>query len=273
MATKFLYMDEQYIDLRTFRSGQASVRPEYTSLTGVLIPSGIHSVFRARFYALVADALGTKITIVIPQLTEIHASRLFPEHDDITRFSFLEGVVKLSVDMDFHVYRVGYYNSTELKSILHKPKDIVGLCFGSLLQCLQSELEANEIWPVMETDRSTDQDRMFAGQIQTIDYLTAMIGKKLVSVDNSNLGELHYSTKRSAYGTIADSIAYLLDARFLKAAGYSLTPFKERLAEIALGLERSIVFDEIIELQFNAPPSGYVGKGPYRYMSRIQPKD
>ena len=71
----------------------------------------------------------------------------------------------------------------------------------------------------METDNLREQDRLFAGAIQNIDYLSIVIGNAIMSIKNENLGELHYSTKRSAYGTIADCVSYLLDAKFLRSLG------------------------------------------------------
>ena len=87
MTTKFFYMDEQYSDHRTYHGGQVPQRRECVSLTGVLIPTGIHGAFRRRFYKAVAAALDIK-NYTIPALPEIHASKLFPEHSDEVKFQF-----------------------------------------------------------------------------------------------------------------------------------------------------------------------------------------
>lgn len=272
MATKFLYMDEQYIDPNTHRNGETSRRKKCVSLTGVLIPTDIHRTFRSRYYQAVGRALGGSNDF--PELPVIHASRLFPDHTDDVKYQFLEEIVQICADLEFRVFRVGYYVTPQLISVLNigNPQKILSLCFSSLLFCLEEELAKNEIWPVMETDNSSHQDRIFAGLIQTTDYISAVIGPGPLSIDNGNLGELHYSTKRSAYGTVTDCISYLLDAgSSVEALATFTSPFKQRLAEIAANLGPLTAFNEIIEMNFEPPPHGYVAKGPLRYGVPIAP--
>lgn len=272
MATKFLYMDEQYIDPNTHRNGETSRRKKCVSLTGVLIPTDIHRTFRSRYYEAVGKALGDSNDF--PELPVIHASKLFPDHSDDVKYQFLEEVVQICADLNFRVFRVGYYVTPQLVSVLkcNKPQKILNICFSSLLFCLEEELAKNEIWPVMETDNSSHQDRVFAGLIQTTDYISAVIGTGSLSINNENLGELHYSTKRSAYGTVTDCISYLLDARSsVESLGAIASPFKQKLAEIAAKLEPLTAFNEIIEMNFEIPPHGYIAKGPFRYAFPIAP--
>lgn len=272
MDTKFFYMDEQYIDPKTYRNAHAPQRRPCVSLTGVLIPTDIHAGFRKRFYQAVTTALDIRDN-VIPAMPEIHASDLFPGLRDEVKFNFLEEVVTICTEMNFRIFRVGYFETPQLISMLKDRRGILSVCFFGLLSCLKDELSRNEIWPVMETDNSPEQDRTFAGQIQSIDYLTSITGGKSMSIDNGNLGELLYSTKRSAYGTVTDCISYLLDARFLQSLGPIASPFKQKLAAIALKLEPLIVFNEIIEMKFESPPLGYISNGPIRYVVRVEPKD
>lgn len=273
MATKFLYMDEQYINPDTYRDGQTSRRKKCVSLTGVLIPTDIHGTFRSRFYKAVAKALGVTNKI-IPAMPEIHASNLFPDHSNDVKYQFLEEIVKICADLNFRVFRVAYHETPQLIDMYKNSKRILGLCFTSLLFCLEEELAQNEIWPVMETDNSPSQDRIFGGLIQDIDYMSTVVGTKSISIDNGNLGELHYSTKRSAYGTVTDCISYLLDARsFVQSGGSIASPFKQKLAEIAANLEPLIAFNEIIEMKFENPPHGYIASGPLRYAVPITPAD
>ncbi len=265
-------MDEQYVDRNTYRGGQVPQRRQCVSLTGVLVPVGIHRAFRNRFYMAVATALNVNDNI-IPIMPEIHASRLFPEHSDEVKLQFLKELVAICADLKFRIYRVGYFETSQITEMCKDRKGILSLCFSGLLHCLEGELARNEIWPVMESDNSAQQDCVFAGTIQNIDYLTTVIGSAIMSVNNDNLGELHYSTKRSAYGTIADCVSYLLDASFLQSLGLIRSPFKAKVAEIAFGLKSTIAFDEIIELKIERPPQGYVGKGPLRYAYPITPTD
>jgi hypothetical protein len=51
-----------------------------------------------------------------------------------------------------------------------------------------------------------------------------------------------------------------------------LTPFKQRLVEIAQPLDKVVGFEEIITMQFTQPPTDYVADGPHRYAIRLDPK-
>ncbi|MEM1045414.1 MAG: hypothetical protein AAGL24_04655 [Pseudomonadota bacterium] len=265
-------MDEQYVDPKSYRDGPACQRRRCISLTGVLIPANIHGIFRSRFYGAVATALDIDDNI-IPKIPEIHAVELFPDQNDEAKFQFLEDLVALCVELNFQIYRVVYYETPKLLRSFQDRKEILGLCFSGLLHCLENELARNEVWPVMESDNSPKQDKLFAGHIQCIDYLSFLIGNESMSIDNGNLGELHYSTKRSAYGAVTDCISYLLDAKFLRSLDITASTFKQKLAEIAMKLEPLIMFDEIIEMKFEKPPPGYVSQGPYRYVFPITPTD
>ena len=72
-----------------------------------------------------------------------------------------------------------------------------------------------------------------------------------LSLDNKNIGEVLFSTKNSAYGAAVDFAAYLLHLRHLREQGYKMTPFKERLADIAAPLDAIIGRNEVIEMQFS----------------------
>ena len=270
MQTKFIYMDEHYSDPNTYRSNVIHRRQAATSLTGVTVPVSIHRNFRKQYYQAVAEAI-SRADNVIQSLPIIHASNLFPDRDDFVKLDFLRKIVFMTIEFGLKVYRVGYYETPELVQTTGGRTGILGLCFSSLLYCLSEELAENELWPVMETDRSASQDEAFAGHIQRIDYFTALIGKANVLIDNANLGELHYSSKKSVYGAVTDCISYLLDARSLKSAGAAITPFKKQIAAIADGLTPSIVFDEIITMKFEEPPYGYRAQGPFRYMTPLVP--
>jgi hypothetical protein len=105
-----------------------------------------------------------------------------------------------------------------------------------------------------------------------LDYMTVRLGKESVSVDNRNLGEVLYTTKRSAHGSVVDCVAYLLHLAFLRSIGHTQTAFKQRLADIASGLSSAIACDEVIELKFEHPPTGYTPTGPIRFAFPMTPK-
>jgi hypothetical protein len=149
---------------------------------------------------------------------------------------------------------------------------ILGLCFQGLLDVLKTEMRTSQIWPVMEIDRSPKQDRAFAGTIRWLDHMTVRL-PGIVSIDNQNIGEVLYSTKQSAHGTVADFVAYLRHAAYLGRENLvPLTPFKQRLVEIAQPLDKVVGFEEIITMQFTQPPTDYVADGPHRYAIRLDPK-
>jgi hypothetical protein len=246
LAVKFLFMDEKYAD------PQLPPALRVTSLTGLLVAVENHATFRAQFYALltkvVRDQQGT-----ISSLTVIHAAKMFPEFggDDARRFEFVEGLVDIVVAARARLFRVGYVWSAKMQSTFKTEKAVLGLCFDGLLRVLAGELKGNQIWPVMETDHTTQQDQTFAGFIRNLDYFTVRIDPANMSMDNKNIGEVLFSTKNSAYGTAVDFAAYLLHLRYLRKQGLTMTPFKERLADIAEPLDAIIGREEIIEMQIS----------------------
>lgn len=264
--TKFLFMDERYAD----NSLPAPLRA--TVLTGVLMPTDTHRQFRDRFYELVITALGDTEN-VISAMPAIHASELFPEKNDGIRFDFLTGIVDLIVRLQFPIYRIGYTVSHAARVFKKGERETLSLCFMGMLFCLKEQLETHTIWPVMEYDGTALQDQGFAGTVQGLSYYASRIGPQNCSIDNANLGEVLYTTKRSASGATVDCVAYLLHARHLREKGVALSPFKARLAEIADPLSSVIAFDEIIDLKQEHPPKGHRGNGPIRYVVRIEPHD
>lgn len=257
MTTKFLYMDERF-------SSTADPR-RYVALTGVLIPAGLHREFRRRFYELLKPAIGLGDG-VIPDIPKIHAAELFPNQRDDVKLMWFNGIVKMCQDFSLKVFRIGYYDSAQLRATVKNDQGMLGLCFSSLLQCLGSELDQNEIWPVMEASNPHQQDVHFAGLVQRVDYYTALLPNRAISINNENLGELHYVTKRSIYGATADCVSYLLDAHFLVSSGTDVSAFKRSLGGAAEGLVSMAATNEIIEMKFNRPPFDYKPNGPYRYM-------
>lgn len=265
--TKFLFMDEKYPDQTARKCARV------TSLTGLLVPARSHGPFREAYYGIIVETLQCNAKH-IRSLPQIHASNLLPElgNDDDSRFAFLNKIVQVVLDFNFKIYRVGYINDKRFKMLHGKEKGIVGLCFLSLLFCLKEELDAAPIWPVMETDRSDLQDLQFPGLVQNVDWLTSA-SLASVSIDNTNLGEVLYSTKRSAHGSVVDCLAYLLHLDYLKSSAIKQTAFKEGLANIASKLQPAIVINETIRMTFAPPEPGLICKGPIRYMHPVVPAD
>jgi hypothetical protein len=161
---KFLFMDETYMALT--EPGSATV------LTGLLVPAAAHAEFRKGYHDLLSRVVPTEPNIIPPVLT-VHAPSLFPEldDDDAPRVAFLEGIVDLCLRLDFRIYRVGYYNTERLRTVLKTDRDVVGLCFLGFLWALGPELQEGPVWPVMECDHSPEQDYRFAGQVRGIEHL------------------------------------------------------------------------------------------------------
>lgn len=244
---KLLFMDEKYAD--------PALPPamRVTSLTGILVDPETHASFREQFYSLL-NKIRSDPDNAISALTAIHAAELFPEYgnDDSRRIEFVEGLVDLMVANQIRIFRVGYVWSPKMKELFKTEKAVLGICFDGILRTLTNELKANQIWPVMETDRTSIQDQTFAGFIRNLDYYTTRLSAASMSLDNSNLGEVLFSTKNSTYGTCVDFAAYLLHLRFLKSQGLTLTPFKEQLAAIAAPLGEVTERNETIEMQIAA---------------------
>lgn len=231
MITKFLFMGEKYADRK------APPKAQVTSLTGVLIPAAVHRVFRERFYGLVADAIGDPDHTISKWPHElIHASELLPDSTDKERFSFFEGLVSLVNELEFGIYRIGYFGTRQNVSGLGGESGIIATCFLKMLHVLKDGIADSQVWPVMEIDHSNRQDQCFAGMVQMSDYAFSRFGGEDWWVSNANFGEVLYITKRSGYGALVDCVAYLLHARWLRSIDPVQTPYKERLAEIASNL-------------------------------------
>ena len=235
-------MDEKYADQGAPPQARA------ISLTGVLVPATVHPEFRRQYYKLLAVALGATKT-QIPAIPKVHAASLLPDATDDVRYVFLEGIVSAVCRLGFRTYRVGYLKTPEIMNLFKSEKNVVGICFSSMLRCIVPELTTSIIWPVMESDGSEVQDLSFAGSVQFMDYITPLVGQVNVTISNENLGEVLYTRKRSAHGAVVDCVGYLLHLKWLRSIGQTQTPYKERLADIAEGLMPAVAYDEIIRMR------------------------
>ena len=241
----FLYMDEKYPDAK------APPPMQVTSLTGLLIASDQFIGFRDAFFKIVPgfDQGPDKLPV------EIHAGDLFPGRPDEEHFRFYSGLVSLVNDFKCSVYRHGFNFVPDHELLRKRQKDLLGLCFRSMLISVEDFEHFGQIWPVMETDRSKEQDEAFAGYMRWMDQVTAYLNRsgdgveELVEedymVDNSRFGDLHYVTKKSIGGIAADCVAYLLHGKWLVENGFPTTDYKARLAAIASTLNPAIVDDYI----------------------------
>jgi len=237
-------MDEKYADPKLPAAMQI------TSLTGLLVTADNHAIFRAQFYGLLTKIMGDLENTISP-LPVVHAADMFREFgsDDSKRYAFTEGLVDIIAATGAQIFRVGYVWSAKMRNTFKTEQAVLGICFGGLLRMLSEELAAHQIWPVMETDRTAMQDQTFAGSIRNVDYYTVRLDWVTMTLDNKNLGEVLFSTKNSAYGAAVDFAAYLLHLRHLRSHGLAMTPFKERLADIAAPLDASVRRNEVIEMQ------------------------
>ena len=244
-AVAFLYMDEKYPDTN------APPLMQVTSLTGLLISSDKFPRFRHELLKIVPGFdEGAKNFDV-----EIHASNLFPNRSDEDHFQFYSGLVSLVNDFECSVYRRGFNFIPDHPLLRKEEKNLLGLCFRSMLISVNEFAYYAQIWPVMETDGSKDQDRNFAGYIRWMDQATAYLQtfgdgvEQLIDddylVDNSRVGDLHYVTKKSIAGVAVDCLTYLLHCKWLDEKGFPITSYKARLAAIASALRPSIIDDYV----------------------------
>ena len=241
----FLYMDEKYPDTKAPPSMQV------TSLSGLLIASDQFMRFRDEFFRIVPGLDQGADNFPV----EIHAGNLFPGRPDEEHFQFYIGLVSLVNDFNCSVYRRGFNFMPDHELLRKRQKDLVGLCFRSMLISVDDFEYFGQIWPVMEIDRSKEQDENFAGYMRWMDQATAYLNwvgdgvEELIDedymVDNSRFGDLHYVTKKSIGGIAADCLAYLLHCKWLYEKGFPTTGYKSRLAAIASTLRPSIVDDYV----------------------------
>ena len=237
----FLYMDEKYLDT------QSPHEMQVTSLTGLLVPADVYPQLRDGLLRLSPYFVegASRFDAII------HASNLFRDLPDGEHFKFYRGLVHLINDLGCMIYRRGY-NFVPAHELLRKNQNLlIGYCFRSMLIAVQDFEDTAQIWPVMEIDRSSTQDELFAGYVRFMDGATAYLEsigegvEELIDddymVDNERLGDLHYVTKRSVAGMAVDCVTYLLHFKWLKERGFPLTAYKTELAEIASELHPSTV--------------------------------
>ena len=244
-AIAFLYMDEKYPDV--------NARPEMqvTSLTGLLVASDTFSSFRDGFFKILPGfEEGAKSFDV-----EIHASNLFPSRSAEEHFEFYGGMVSLINELDCRIYRRGFNFVPSRQLLRNHERDLLGLCFRSMLIAVEDFEDYAQIWPVMEIDGSKSQDRNFARYMRWTDHATAhlrTIGngvEELIDddymVDNSRFGDFHYVTKKSTAGNTVDCLAYLLHCMWLEEKGFQMTAYKSRLAAIGSTLRPALIDDYV----------------------------
>ena len=240
-AVAFLYMDEKYIDQR------ASSAVQVTSLTGLLVAANTYPRFRDGFLKIVPGFDEGPRNLV----AEIHASKLFLDESVDVHFEFYRRLVWLINELECGVYRRGFNFIPSHPTLRKNEKKLVGLCFRSMLIAVNDFEDYAQIWPVMETDRTNEQDETFAGYVRWMDQATAYLNavgdgvENLIDddymVDNFRFGDVHYVTKKSIAGNAADCIAYLLHCKWLNEMGFPISNYKSQLAAIAADLNPSIV--------------------------------
>jgi hypothetical protein len=231
----FLFMDESF--------GDTKRHAEPVVLTGILVSAADHAPIRTGYLELLLAASPGEEGIV-EQQSEIHAVSLFKSSNgnDAQRFQFFNGIVDLVLRYKIEAYRVGYYYTPELASVFRTKKNLLSLCLLEILSSVTKVHGSEQIWPVMETDRSDVQDLHFPAMVGSLSYYGARVGKESISIDYTNLGELLYSTKHSKIGSIVDCVAYLRRATEQQAVG-GASEFKQRLAEIGRRLDPSMTLD------------------------------
>ena len=241
----FLYMDEKYLD------ANAPPEMQVTSLAGILVAADKYPLFRDRLLRLIPGFDQGAESFEM----EVHASDLFRDRPEEEHFAFYKGLVQLVHELGCKVYRRGF-NFDPGHDVLRKNQaDLVWLCFRSMLIAVEDFDDSAQIWPVMEIDRTSAQDRNFAGYVRWMDHATAYLDmtgdgvEELIDddymVDNARFGDLHYVGKKSVVGCAVDCLVYLLHQKWLDERGFSLTSYKARLALIASGLNSSVV-DEFV---------------------------
>ena len=250
MTTSFLFLAERQTDTKAPPDAQV------TSLTGILVPSEAHGSLRTRVLRLISETVDG-LDDPVSGLGRVVPGNLLPEQDDPARAAFLEGLVSLVNASGAAVYRIGYRKTygtiSQLEYLcgsadLVTGQNLVGLCLSSIVRCMRKELGTSRIWPVVERTEGPGWSAI------TMPVETPF--------DDPNLGDVLYGSKRSAHGTTAECVAYLLHLGWLRSMGVRQMPFAEELAGIAAGLDPLIAVNEVIDLKVQQPPPGYAAEGP-----------
>ena len=247
----FLYIDEKYLDI------QAPPEMQVTSLTGLLVSAETYPLLRDRLFRILPGFHEGSRNFDI----EVHASNLFRDRPDEEHFEFYRGLVATVNELNCRVYRRGFNFTPGHQLLLKNEKDLLGLCFRSMIIAVDDFEYDAQIWPVIEIDYTEVQYRNFAGYMRWTDHATAylkMIGdgvEELVDddymVDNARFGDLHYVSKKSIVGCAVDCLVYLLHCKWLSDMNFPMTDYKSRLADIASSLEPSVVDDFVGSFRTN----------------------
>ena len=247
----FLYIDEKYLDT------QAPPEMQVTSLTGLLVSAETYPLLRDRLFKILPGFHEGSRNFEI----EVHASNLFRDRPDEEHFEFYRALVAIVNELNCKIYRRGFNFAPGHQLLLKNEKDLLGLCFRSMIIAVDDFEHDAQIWPVIEIDYTEVQDRNFAGYMRWTDHATAYLKmiedgvEELIEddymVDNARFGDLHYVSKRSIVGCAVDCLVYLLHCKWLSDMEFPMTDYKARLAGIASSLKPSVIDDFVGSFRTN----------------------
>lgn len=243
MNLNFLFMDECY-----------SKDTAISSLTGILVSAHNYPDLRSKFYDLLQWAIQPR-EHVVSSPPELHTNAFLSGHDDTVKLQNLEGVVDLVVSNRLRIYRVGYYVTKETASLLPHDKQLLSLCWFSMVAMLQPEFESDMLVPVM--DGFNPQTVLkFSGMIKSGDIFRATGLEDSLSFHNTQniLGEVFYAdSKFSVFTQVADVVSYLRHVADWSREGLAMTEFKKKLLKVAENLTPALIREEIVAMNGSRP--------------------
>jgi hypothetical protein len=247
MNLKFLFLDESKSEPLDSAGTQIS------SLTGLLVPAESYPLLRATFYDALAWSIQPGPGIVNMSPPELHGCDLLRSEDDERKVEVLGRIVDLVVNGGVGVYRVGYYVTEPLKQAFQADPGLLGLCWLGVLAAVQPVLGQFAIVPVMDMgDRNLV--RILSGLVRSLDILRSAGSGPYLSIVGTErlLGEVFYAdSAHSVFVQVADLVSYLRLTSDLNREGRHLSPFRQRILELARKLAPAIICDNVIALKHN----------------------
>ncbi len=264
-------MDESY-----------STKNKISSLTALVVPVEVYAKARSDFYEGLQWAIQPSKG-VIGNAPELHGSNFLRAEGDERKFEVLRNIVKLISANNLKIYRVGYYITPSIEEKFPFDKNLLELCWFSLLSMMEPEYEERVIVPIMDGLDSTIArkfSRLVKGQDEK--RTTRLASSGTVKNSQNIFGEVFYSDSQySAFTQVADIVSYVRHIEDLKSEKKHISHFKKSLSEIAETLKDCIAWEEIISLNLNHQIQGpkqnakmpYQERGPITACFDIIPSD
>ncbi|GGA31522.1 hypothetical protein [Paenibacillus physcomitrellae] len=222
-----------------------------SSLTGILIPVGKYPKMRTEFYNMLNKFISPEIGTINMNIPELHGSNLLRDYPDDVKLDIIDEIISIVNSFQINIYRVGYFINEQTDKFFGQDKNLLGLCWGSLVNILQPVLERETIIPVMDKINSKEVSIM-SGMVKSTDIIRH-VNPDFLSIKNSEniFGEVFYADSNySIFTQLVDIISYCRHINDKHIYGnFKLSSFHIEILEKSKRI--NMTYEEIIKLKID----------------------